>query len=454
MKKILVIFISLFFLGSFFLFSNSSGSQFIKSFIPSQLKDFLKNNLFYIPSLISENRKLKNETTDLYSKIEKLSLLKNTQNENFFPITQFLKLSYFEISLDNIKSEFKYERYGDVVNPVYLEIYDNHLILASKDGKLFYEKINNILDKNLKLNAISTNLSNKIEITDLLIYKEYLYVALVNKDKDLCNIPNLNIFRARIDFKNLEFENIFKQKNYNNIKVSKEDCGFAPTGGVLEIYKKDNKEYLIFSAEGSIDYNKKTKENIKNNNNFLKTDKSANIYSLELKNKNIQLISTGHRNPLGLVVTKDNNILSTEHGPRGGDEINLITKGGNFGWPAVSYGEPYSTDYNSIYYYKKDHEKYGFIEPIYSFIPSIGVSRIIEVNNNFSEKWENNFLITSLKKRSMYRVEFDKSYRKIKYIEAIVLGKRIRDIIYSPIHKIFFLTLEDGPGYLGVMSNK
>ena len=49
----------------------------------------------------------------------------------------------------------------------------------------------------------------------MLIYKEYLYVALVNKDKDLCNIPNLNIFRARIDFKNLEFENIFKQKNDN-----------------------------------------------------------------------------------------------------------------------------------------------------------------------------------------------------------------------------------------------
>ena len=79
----------------------------------------------------------------------------------------------------------------------------------------------------------------------------------------------------------------------------------------------------------------------------------------------------GHRNPQGLYFDTENNIiLETEHGPQGGDEINfnyLSPKTPkNFGWPISSYGVPYERNENENY--KKSHKKYGFEEPIFSFV--------------------------------------------------------------------------------------
>ena len=89
----------------------------------------------------------------------------------------------------------------------------------------------------------------------------------------------------------------------------------------------------------------------------------------------------GHRNPQGLLLDKENNfLLETEHGPKGGDEINLINLNNedlpNYGWPISSAGEHYK-DPNGDKYNKyplyKSHSKYGFIEPLKSFVPSIAI---------------------------------------------------------------------------------
>ena len=93
-------------------------------------------------------------------------------------------------------------------------------------------------------------------------------------------------------------------------------------------------------------------------------------------------------------------------------------------------------------------------EPIYSFVPSIGISRIIEINDNFSNKWQNNYFITSLRKKSLYRVEFDNKFTKVKTIEKINVGKRIRDISYSSTKKLFFLALESKQANLGILYKK
>ena len=136
------------------------------------------------------------------------------------------------------------------------------------------------------------------------------------------------------------------------------------------------------------------------------------ILFIDFENQNAQIISKGHRNPQGLLVDKGI-ILSTEHGPYGGDEINKIILDGNYGWPLSSYGENYKYSTKILkdrndYILKKSHYDYNYIEPIYSFVPSIGISEIIKVPNNFSKYWKNNYLITSLNGRSLYRVLFDK----------------------------------------------
>jgi glucose/arabinose dehydrogenase len=158
------------------------------------------------------------------------------------------------------------------------------------------------------------------------------------------------------------------------------------------------------------------------------------------------MFSKGHRNPQGLLST-GKVILSTEHGPYGGDEINKIEYGKNYGYPKSSYGDSYNFEKilnsRSEYNFKKSHADYLFEEPIFSFVPSIGISEIIKVPNNFSKYWQNNFLVSSLNGRTLYRVEFNETYSKIKYLEPIRLGERIRDIKYIPKLNAFVLALED-----------
>jgi len=144
-------------------------------------------------------------------------------------------------------------------------------------------------------------------------------------------------------------------------------------------------------------------------------------------------------------------ILSTEHGPNGGDEINKIEYKGNYGWPISSYGEPYYED-SLKPIFSKDHKNNGFIEPIFSFIPSIGISEIINLPNSFSQHWQNNFILSSLNNNSLFRIKFDDKYSKVIYSERIFIGKRIRDIKYYNKLNIILLA-QEYDSTLGILSN-
>ena len=118
------------------------------------------------------------------------------------------------------------------------------------------------------------------------------------------------------------------------------------------------------------------------------------ILNIEFKWKKSKIISIGHRNPQGLYYSQKNNfIISTEHGPKGGDEVNINhepeKKIKNFGWPKASYGEHYYKNYSKEILNQaplfKSHKKYGFEEPIKYFVPSIGISEIIALDNDDKE---------------------------------------------------------------------
>ena len=144
-------------------------------------------------------------------------------------------------------------------------------------------------------------------------------------------------------------------------------------------------------------------------------------------------------------------IISTEHGPRGGDEINLIKKNGNYGWPISSYGDLYFTRQKNPFY-EKSHEEFGYIEPVFSYVPSIGISTIIKVPENFSKFWQDNYLIASLYGNSLHRIKFDSAYNKILFSEKIFLGERIRDIKFYE-KNLIILTFESGLD-LGILKIK
>jgi len=145
-------------------------------------------------------------------------------------------------------------------------------------------------------------------------------------------------------------------------------------------------------------------------------------------------------------------ILSTEHGPKGGDEINKIIFNKNYGWPISSYGESSVTNKKGLDFYKS-HNNFGFEEPIFSFVPSIGISEMIKLPNNFSHQWIDNFIIISLNGRSLHRIKFDNNYNKIFFNEKIYIGQRIRDIKYHYKLGAILLALEN-KDQLGILKKK
>lgn len=120
---------------------------------------------------------------------------------------------------------------------------------------------------------------------------------------------------------------------------------------------------------------------------------------------NPYVYSIGHRNPQGLVYGSDGNVYQHEHGPDGGDELNLITRGNNYGWPVVTLGKDYSGANISPF-----TEYQGMINPLVNWTPSIAPSSMVlyrqpapDIPALFSHL-EGAFLITSLKAKTLFAV--------------------------------------------------
>ena len=157
-------------------------------------------------------------------------------------------------------------------------------------------------------------------------------------------------------------------------------------------------------------------------------------------NKNAlgEIWSYGHRNPQGLFFNKTTGLLwESEHGPRGGDEINLIKAGKNYGWPVISHGKEYWGPLAVGEGTERDD-----IEPsVKVYIPSIGTSNIIQHSGNAFPAWKNNLFIGALKSQHLNRIVLDESnqangeFRHFSSVQA-----RIRNIIENPEGWLFLAT--------------
>jgi glucose/arabinose dehydrogenase len=146
---------------------------------------------------------------------------------------------------------------------------------------------------------------------------------------------------------------------------------------------------------------------------------------------NATIFSSGHRNPQGLVISNEI-IFSSEHGPFGGDEINIIEEGKNYGWPSSAYGFTYGLE--NIY--DLDHGG-EFQEPIYFFTPSIGISEIRFYNQAEFPRWNNFLMVSSLKDMTIYTLKLDKEKTSTIHVGELYVGERIRDFTIAADGKLF-----------------
>ena len=158
--------------------------------------------------------------------------------------------------------------------------------------------------------------------------------------------------------------------------------------------------------------------------------------------KNKQLLpevwSYGHRNTQGLAYDAENERLwSIEHGPRGGDEINLIHSGANYGWPIISYGKEYWGD---IAVGEGTHRK-GMEQPVKVYIPSIAPGSLLLYSGNALPGWKGNLLSGALKLHHINRIVLSKQGEVLKEERLLEdLDERIRALAQSPQGWLYFST--------------
>jgi len=147
--------------------------------------------------------------------------------------------------------------------------------------------------------------------------------------------------------------------------------------------------------------------------------------------------SYGHRNPQGLVFDKATNKLwETEHAPRGGDEVNIIQKGANYGWPIISYG----INYNGSILTELTQKK-GMKQPAHYYVPSPGIGGMTIINSDKYPNWKGNLMVGSLRFQYLSRlvVEMGEVIKEERLLENI---GRVRSVEMGP----------DGYLYIGVES--
>ncbi|MDT8991795.1 PQQ-dependent sugar dehydrogenase [Curvibacter sp. APW13] len=153
-----------------------------------------------------------------------------------------------------------------------------------------------------------------------------------------------------------------------------------------------------------------------------------------------EIWSYGHRNPQGAVLAPDGTLWIHEHGPMGGDEINLPRPGANYGWPLVSYGRNYN--FTAVGNGKTQQE--GTEQPVHQWTPSIAPSGMAFVTSKrYGDDWVGNLLVGSLKFTHLARLELAAPFTGPVVKESRLLtdlGERVRDVRQGPDGYIYLLT--------------
>jgi len=514
-KKIILIFIILISLFSLLFISinnyiGENGNKIfiykkVSNYLPLNFKTFLKSKIFVYKQNEILNEKIK------FLQHENANLKNLASHQNFeFKFNSDLKIK------DNFFVKIFINPYLKILSPkTYISFYDDNLFIITGEGTIQHSNIKNFIDINNKsifFNNINSNLKflflensaldfgkldlwEKQVVKDILIHDDKIFISYVKKVKANDKRPILALpdgYDSSPEEEKIRDE-LLKQNNncyvnaiavgdlnLKNIKFSDflvfnecfADLAYSQTGGNLSFFK-DNKILMSVGDWRSLERIGFTKNYPQDMNSYL-----GKILSIDLNNKNIKIISLGHRNPQGMYYDQKKDILyMTEHGPQGGDEVNINISPGkelrNYGWAISSYGEYddiYSDNFSDeeinekkkIGPLYKNHKDYGFVEPVIYFSPlSIGISEIVEANNFFKNTFnDQNLFFGSLGYDDVGRDSWSIHYLKLEKNQKILdrqvykINERIRDLKKFNIEgeDIIFMTLENGS--IGIAKSK
>ena len=408
----------------------------LKEIIPRNIAVKVRDTLFIIPELKTRNKLLELQVNKYEQGLQGQLFYEkkiNSNNDKEFILKQFF-LPFKQLDINA-----GWNKLSNTFRAHYVEVVNDKVIILSGEGKVIYFDKKNINEDKLDQKVIDTNIFKLAKeenfeffgVRDILYDDNKIYISMIVKNS---KGYTMNIYQADYNLDYLDFS-IFFEKNEFTKKYT------IQTGGRLSKFKNNKILFSLGTAESLKDKAQKI--------DYLE----GKIISIDKFTKEFEILSLGHRNPQGLIFVEDNNlIINSEHGPKGGDEINLnfindSKEISNFGWPIASYG----VEYDGSDPYKKSHEKYGFIEPFKNFSNSIGISEILYLKD--SSFFEDNFLtVSSLRASSIYLLKVDDSFSKILNEDRIFFtNQRIRDIEYDKNLNVIFIIFEVTPS-IGVLS--
>ncbi|HEX6996790.1 MAG TPA: PQQ-dependent sugar dehydrogenase [Gammaproteobacteria bacterium] len=160
-----------------------------------------------------------------------------------------------------------------------------------------------------------------------------------------------------------------------------------------------------------------------------------------------EIFTLGHRNPTGLVFhPRTGELWSTEFGPRGGDELNRIVAGGNYGWILTTHGQHYNGDPTD----RGADRVPGLIEPVLFWVPSINPGNLVFYDGDRFPAWRGDMLVAAMS-RTLLRVTFDEDGRPSGQERMLTeLGQRLRDVRQGPDGLLYVLTDETAGALLRI----
>ena len=385
-------------------------------------------------SAITAVQKLLNTNLIIFSKIFLLFLVSS--------LTKAGDIQNWDDSVEKTKKEtFRVETFIDGFDiPSGMVFLPNqNLIVSDRNGSLwlvdYKEKSKNQISgvPNVRYKGQGGLLD--VEIHPEFINNNYIYIGFTDYLNSKKNRTFTSIIRARLKNISLTDQKIIYKADdtfYDNstihygTRIVFDDKGFLyfsigdrGNRNQAQLLEYPNGKIHRLNADGSIPSDNPFFEN----NNAIKS-----------------IWTYGNRNPQGLAMHPASSILfETEHGPRGGDELNILSSGKNYGWPEITYGKNYSGTTITKYTHKE-----GMEQPVIHWTPSIAVCGIDFYDGELFNNWKNNLLVSSLKFERLYRLEIDDDDKVIDQEIIYEAGSRIRDVQTGP-EGFIYIALED-PG--------
>ena len=443
-KKSILLIIA--FIISGYLFINfTAGNVKLKNLISLEHKQFLLKYIFPYKRISQQQQEIsqqEQEIAKLKSSYINFELnIKNTgsdilMKESIIKLTNNLNLKKYLLT-----PGFYSGIHNFYPGSAYIDFYEDNVVVLSSRGILAFSKY---LDDKESFQQIKNNINdfigikqfeknNWFSLKDIFIFNNKVFISYTEEIKEDC--WNTSIIYADMNYENIIFRKLFSPREciHSSNNIDKEFNAHQSGGKIISF----NDNHILLSIG---DYRSR----------YLAQDNQSlngKIIKLNIDNNDYEIISMGHRNPQGLYFDSENNfILETEHGPSGGDEVNLIEVNKinkeeilNYGWAISSAGEHYrggkKNKKNKEKYEKyplyNSHSEHGFIEPLHSFVPSIGISEIVKIG-------QNRYVLSSLRDESLYFFGLNKQ-KQIIDLNRVEVFERVRDLRFKDDQLYLFM---------------